>query len=156
MIISNNLKQTCNFYTSKTNFLNFRWMYCFDIFMVTYSEHLKNILTHIVDSYTILETIEDKPGDLAKIEKEMLKIAGFIKVVSNKIEPEKIPLSDFKKLKIKFSEYLENYSFEKEIITMAPLYSNDVSRIKNMRMKILESLKNKNMMDDVKELIVNL
>lgn len=131
-------------------------MYCFDIFMVTYSEHLKNILTHIVDSYTILETIEDKPGDLAKIEKEMLKIAGFIKVVSNKIEPEKIPLSDFKKLKKKFSEYLENYSFEKEIITMAPLYSNDVSRIKNMRMKILEALKNKNMMDDVKELLVNL
>ncbi|MSS86401.1 MAG: hypothetical protein CK526_05600 [Thaumarchaeota archaeon] len=124
--------------------------------MVTYSEHLKNILTHIVDSYTILETIEDKPGDLAKIEKEMLKIAGFIKVVSNKIEPEKIPLSDFKKLKKKFSEYLENYSFEKEIITMAPLYSNDVSRIKNMRMKILEALKNKNMMDDVKELLVNL
>ena len=36
------------------------------------------------------------------------------------------------------------YSFEKEITTMAPLYSNDVSRIKNMRLKILEALKNKN------------
>jgi hypothetical protein len=39
---------------------------------------------------------------------------------------------------------------------MAPLYSNDVSRIKNMRMKILEALKNKNMIDNVKELLNNL
>ena len=128
----------------------------FKIIVVTYVEHLKNILNHIVDSYHILETIEDKPGDLAKIQKEMLKINGFIRVVSNKIDIEKIPNSDFKITKTKFLQYLENYSFEKEIKTMAPLYSNDVSRIKNMRLKILEALKNKNMIDNVKELLNNL
>ena len=128
----------------------------FKIIVVTYVEHLKNILNHIVDSYHILETIEDKPGDLIKIEKEMLKINGFIRVVSNKIDIEKIPNSDFKITKTKFLEYLENYSFEKEIITMSPLYSDDVSRIKNMRMKILEALKNKNMIGNVKELLDNL
>ena len=128
----------------------------FDIIVVTYVQYLKTILTHIVDSYDVLETIEDKPGDLAKTEKQMLKINGFIKVVSNKIDPDKIPSSDFKIIKSKFSEYLTNYSFEKEIETMAPLYSNDVSRIKNMRIKILEALKNKNMMDDVQELLNNL
>jgi len=128
----------------------------FKIIVVTYVEHLKNILNHIVDSYHILETIEDKPGDLAKIEKEMLKINGFIRVVSNKIDMDKIPNSDFKITKTKFLEYLENYSFEKEIITMSPLYSDDVSRIKNMRMKILEALKNKNMISNVKELLDNL
>ena len=128
----------------------------FHIIVVTYVEHLKKILTHIIDSYDILEAIEDKPGDLSKIEKEMLKINGFVKVVSNKIDSDKIPNSDFKITKIKFLQYLENYSFEKEIITMAPLYSNDVSRIKNMRMKILEALKNKNMIDNVKELLNNL
>ncbi len=128
----------------------------FDIIVVTYVQYLKNILNHIIDSYNILETIEDKPGDLAKTEKQMLKINGFIKVVSNKIDSDKIPLSDFKIIKIKFSEYLTNYSFEKEIETMTPLYSNDVSRIKNMRIKILEALKNKNMMDDVQELLNNL
>ena len=124
--------------------------------MVTYVEHLKKILNHILDSYHVLETIDDKPGDLAKIEKEMLKINGFVKVVSNKIDPDKIPNSNFKITKIKFSEYLETYSFEKEIETMAPLYSDDVSRIKNMRLKILEALKNKNMMGNVKELLDNL
>ena len=124
--------------------------------MVTYAEHLKNILNHILDSYQILNEIEDKPGDLSKIEKEMLKINGFIRVVSNKIDADKIPRSDFQTLKIKFSQYLENYSFEKEIKTMTQLYSNDMSRVKNMRLKILEALKNKNMIDDVKELRDNL
>jgi len=128
-------------------------MYFFDIIVVTYVEYLKKILNHIVDSYHILETIEDKPGDLAKIEKQMLKINGFIKVISNKIDSDKIPVSNFKIIKKKFLEYLENYSFEKEIVTMTPLYSNDVSRIKNMRLKILEALKNKNMIDNVKELL---
>jgi len=128
-------------------------MYFFDIIVVTYVEYLKKILNHIVDSYHILETIEDKPGDLAKIEKQMLKINGFIKVISNKIDPDKIPISNFKIMQKKFLEYLENYSFEKEIVTMTPLYSNDVSRIKNMRLKILEALKNKNMIGNVKELL---
>ena len=124
--------------------------------MVTYVEHLKNILNHILDSYQILDEIEDKPGDLSKIEKEMLKINGFIRVVSNKIDVDKIPTSDFETLKIKFSQYLENYSFEKEITTMASLYSNDMSRVKNMRFKILEALTSKHMMDDARELIGNL
>ena len=124
--------------------------------MVTYNEHLKNILSHILDSYQILTEIEDKPGDLAKIEKEMLKINGFIKVVSNKIDIDKIPRSDFGIVKTKFTQYLENYSFEKEIKTMASLYSNDMSRVKNMRLKILEALKNKHMIDDVKELTENI
>jgi hypothetical protein len=131
-------------------------MSIFDIVMVTYVEHLKNILNHIVDSYHILENIEDKPGDLAKIEKEMLKINGFMKVVSNKIDVEKIPHSDFNIIKTKFLQYLQDYSFEKEIVTMTPLYSDDVFRIKNMRLKILEALKNKNMIDNVKELLDNL
>ncbi|MBA4447450.1 MAG: hypothetical protein H2B07_00945 [Nitrosopumilaceae archaeon] len=124
--------------------------------MVTYVEYLKSILNHIVDSYNILEAIEDKPGDLKKIEKEMLKINGFMKVVSNKIEIDKIPLTDFKITKKKFADYLVTYSFEKEIQTMAPLYSNDVSRVKNMRLKILESLKNNNLITNVKELLEKL
>ena len=128
----------------------------FNLTVVTYNEHLKNILSHILDSYHILTEIEDKPGDLAKIEKEMLKINGFIKVVANKIDIDKIPRSDFGIVKTKFAQYLENYSFEKEIKTMASLYSNDMSRVKNMRLKILEALKNKHMIDDVKELMENL
>ena len=121
--------------------------------MVTYNEYLKNILKQILDSYIILREIEDKPGDLNNIKKEMLKINGFIKVVVKKIDTDKIVSSNFKIVKTKFQHYLDNYYFEKEIETMAPLYSNDQSRVKNMRLKILEALEARKMMDDIEELI---
>ena len=121
--------------------------------MVTYNEYLKNILNQILDSYNILKKIEDKDEDLNNIKKEMLKINGFLKVVLRKIDSDKIQSSDFKIIKSKFQHYLDNYYFEQEIETMAPLYSNDLSRVKNMRFKILEALENRRMMEDVGELI---
>jgi len=120
--------------------------------VVTYNEYLKSILLQILESHQNLKEIQDKPGDLDKIKKELLKITGFLKVISNKIEDSKIPHSDFKPLKSKFRNYLDNYSFEQEIETMAPLYNDDVHRVKNMRLKILESMNDNKMMDDVKEL----
>ena len=124
--------------------------------MVSYNEHLKKILSQILDSYEILREIQDKPGDLDNIKKEMLKINGFIKVVANNMGEYKITLSDFKQLKSKFSHYLENYFFEKEIETMAPLYSDDVHRVKNMRMKIIEALEDRKMIASVEDLIEKL
>ncbi|MEE8255754.1 MAG: hypothetical protein V3R12_02795 [Nitrosopumilaceae archaeon] len=121
--------------------------------MVTYNEYLKNILNQILDSYNILKNIDEKKEDLDFIKKEMLKINGFLKVVLRKIDSDKIQSSDFKIVKSKFQHYLDNYYFEKEIETMAPLYSNDLSRVKNMRLKILEALEGRRMMEDVGELI---
>lgn len=124
--------------------------------MVTYNEYLKNILIQILDSYAILKEIKDNPGDLDNITKELLRINGFLKVINNKIDPYKIPISDFKKLQTRFRYYLENYYFEKEIETIGPLYSNDVHRIKNMRLKILEALEYNKMMDEIEEMIEKL
>lgn len=124
--------------------------------MVTYSEYLKNILLQIQTSHLNLNEIKDKPGDLDLINKEMLKINGMIKVILTKIDPETILNSDFPSLKSKLQNYMENYFFEKEIETMAPLYSNDVSRVKNMRLKIIEALNDKKMMDAIEDLIEKL
>ena len=121
--------------------------------MVTYNEYLKNILEQILHSYNTLKEINDKSEDLNNIKKEMLRINGFLKVVSKKIDTEKITSSNFKIVKSKFRHYLDSYYFEKEIETMAPLYSNDQSRVKNMRLKILEALEDRSMMEDVEELI---
>jgi len=121
--------------------------------VVTYNEYLKNILKQILSSYNKLKEIEDKGEDLNNIKKEMLKINGFLKVVSKKIDADKISSSDFSRVKSKFLHYLDNYYFEKEIETMATLYSNDLNRVKNMRLKILEALEDRNMMEDVEELI---
>ena len=126
------------------------------ITMLTYIEHLKKILVQFVDSYNVLKTFDDKPGDLEKIKKELLKINGFLKVINKKIDSEKIPLSDYGRLQSKFENYLENYYFEKEIETMTPLYVDDIHRIKNMRLKILEALEDKQMMYDTDELIQKL
>ncbi|MCV0430053.1 hypothetical protein [Nitrosopumilus sp.] len=121
--------------------------------MVSYNDHLKKILIQIIDSYQTLKEIKDNPGDLDLIRKEMLKINGFLKVSTNNIDEYKITVSDFKNLKSKFNHYLDNFFFEKEIETMAPLYSNDIHRIKNMRLKIIESLEDKKMIDSIKEII---
>ena len=124
--------------------------------MVTYNEHLKKIISQTLESYNVLRGIQDKPGDLDNIKKEMLKINGFLKVATNNIDEYKISHSNFKKLKSKFSHYLENYFFEKEIETMAPLYSNDTDRVKNMRLKIIEALEDKKMIEDMGDLIEKL
>ncbi len=83
----------------------------------------------------------------------MLKINGFVKFVVRKIDSDKTTLSNFKIIQSKFQHYLDNYYFEKEIETMAPLYSDDLNRVKNMRLKILEALEDRKMMDKVVELI---
>jgi hypothetical protein len=121
--------------------------------VVTYNEYLKNILRQILDSYNTLKEIEDKKEDLNYIKKEMLKINGFLKVVLKKIDSDKTTSSNFRVIKSKFQHYLDNYYFEKEIETMAPLYSNDHSRVKNMRLKILEALEDRKMMEEIEELI---
>jgi len=121
--------------------------------MVTYNEYLKNILRQILDSYNMLKEIEDKKEDLNYIKKEMLKINGFLKVVLKKIDSDKVTSSNFRVIKSKFQHYLDNYYFEKEIETMTPLYSNDLSRVKNMRLKILEALEDRKMMEEIEELI---
>ena len=124
--------------------------------MISYNDYLKKILSQTLDSYQILRRIQDKPGDLDIIKKEMLKINGFLKVSVNNIDEYTITTSDFKNLKSKFKHYLENYFFEKEIETMASLYSNDVHRVKNMRLKIIEALEDKKMVEIVQDVLEKL
>ena len=123
--------------------------------MVTYYEYLKSILEKIIVAHDTLTKLEDKPGDLLIIKKEILKINGFFQVL-DRIDTEKFQSSDFLDLKLKLEYYLENYSFEKEIETMAPLYSEDSNRLKNMRLKILESLADKKLMDNIEYMVEKL
>ena len=120
--------------------------------MVTYNEYLKNILFKMIESYNDLTQLSDKPGDLDIIKKKLLKINGFSKVIINKIDETKISSSDFRPLKSKLEYYMDNYFFVQEIETMSSLYSNDINRVKNMRLKILEAFNDKKLMDDIKDL----
>ena len=51
---------------------------------------------------------------------------------------------------------LKKEDLEKEIETMAPLYSDDIHRIKNMRLKIIEALEDKKMIGSIEDLIKKL
>lgn len=117
--------------------------------MVSYQEYLKSILEKIIISHNTLIKLADNPGDLDIIKKEILKINGFFHVLVNKMDSEKFHSSDLLDLKSKIEYYLKNYSFEKEIETMAFLYSDDSNRLKNIRLKILESLADKKLMDNI-------
>ncbi|EPA04624.1 hypothetical protein [Candidatus Nitrosarchaeum limnium] len=117
--------------------------------MVTHYEYLKSLLEKILNSYNTLTKLEDNPGDLDLIKKEILKINGFFHVFINKVTNENYQLTDLSELKSKFEYYLNTYSFEKEIDTMSTLYSDDSDRLKNMRLKILESLMDKKLIDDI-------
>lgn len=121
--------------------------------MVTYYDYLNGILKKVQIAYNTLEKLEDKPGDLETIKKEISKIKGFFQVFISKLDSESNQLSDFSDIQSKIEHYLDTYSFEKEIETMAPLYGNDSNRLKNMRLKIIESLSDKKLMDDIEYIL---
>ncbi len=102
-------------------------------------EYFKSLLTQISESYNFLKEMKDKPSDLDLIQVQLGKIQGFVKVLCNKIEASNNESDDFSEL-LKFAKrYLENYDFN-HIIDTYQLYSEDVMRIKNIRISILSSL----------------
>jgi len=117
--------------------------------MVIFEENVKRIIIKIFESYQTLLELEDKPGDLQIIKIELLKMNGFFQVVNKKIELSKNYSNDYVTLSKCVKHYLQNYNFIQEIETMAILYSNDTHRVKNIRLKIIESLQDKDMIDTV-------
>lgn len=121
--------------------------------MVTFNEYLKGILVKVIESYTTLSSLDDKPGELNIIKIELLKIKGFLHVIANKIDATKYHTLNIERLQIKANSYLKSYYFEKEIENVSSLYANDPNRIKNLRLMIIESLNDKKMIEDITELV---
>jgi len=117
--------------------------------MVTFEENVQRIIKQIFESYQILLELEDKPGDLEIIKIELLKMNGLFQVVNKKIDLSKNYSNDYVKLSKRLKHYLQNYNFIPEIETMANLYSNDPHRLKNIRLKIIESLQDKDMIETI-------
>ncbi len=124
--------------------------------MITLDEYLKGILKQILDSYAVLDQLPDKFGDLEIINREWLKIFGQFRVIINKLEKSpKNPDIYFELLK-RLKHYIENNDFEREISTMSQLYSTDINRLKNIRLKILESLNERKLMENIASIISEL
>ena len=124
--------------------------------MVTWNEYLKSIFEKAILSYQNLSELTDTPGDLQIIERELFKITGFFQVAVTKLRTDNYQSQDLSSLKPKLEHYLESYSFEKEIETMSQLYFEDTSRIKNLRLKILESLNDNKLMERIHDTVAEL
>lgn len=121
--------------------------------MVTFDEYIKGILKQILESYQILLELDDKPGDLEIIKIELLKINGLLQVVVKKIDSSNIQSDNYVKLSKRSKHYLESYEFEREISIMSNLYSDDPNRLKNIRLKIIECLQDKKLMEMVENIL---
>ena len=117
--------------------------------MVTIDDNLHRVLKQILQSYGTLIDLRDKPGDLEIIKTEILKINGFFKIIIRKIESTQNQSDTFVRLLKKSKHFLANYDFEREIETMSILYSDDSDRLRNIRLKIIESLQDKKLIENI-------
>lgn len=124
--------------------------------MVTYVGHLSKILRQILASYDTLSDIKNVALGIDGVKRELLRINGSIRAVLSNIPESKITSSDFGPLRSKFRSYLDEYDFEGELEAMHPLYSDDTMRINNVRIKILEALDDRKMMESARELVEEL
>ena len=115
-------------------------------------EYFKSLLTQISETYNFLKEMKDKPGDLDIIKVQQGKIQGLIKVLCNKIETLHFESDDFSELLKVAKTYLKNYDFY-DIIDTYQLYSEDVMRIKNIRISILSSLEETKLISKIQSML---
>ena len=113
--------------------------------MVVFSKYVEGILRQITTSYAALQNLQDKPGDLDVIKKELAKITGTLQVLANKIEANPDESADYQYFLLPSRYYLTNYDFFREIDTVSLLYSDDPMRLKKIRLTILDALDEKNL-----------
>ena len=113
--------------------------------MVVFSKYVEGILRQISDSYTVLQNLQDKPGDLDIIKRELAKITGILQVLTNKIAANPKESEDYTYFLSPSKYYLENHDFFREIETTSLLYSDDPMRVRRIRLAILNALDEKNL-----------
>jgi hypothetical protein len=121
--------------------------------MVTFEQYLKGILQQVDDSYTLMENLRDKPGDLDIMRRELAKINGLFVALANKMDANKQELADYLYVLSPIRKYLENHEFFREIDTMSMLYSEDPMRLKNLRISILDAMRENNLLGHVKSIL---
>ena len=103
-------------------------------------EYLNNVMKKILNSYSIIENLSDRPVDLELLEVEVRKINGFLMVLSKKIISLGNNSSDTKNLEKKIIFYMQNHDFSREINLLLDTYSEDSLRVRNIRDSVLKSL----------------
>ena len=124
--------------------------------MTNLDEYLKGILSQILASYNILSTLNDNPNDLDIIKKELSKIRGLLQVMSNKLDNKKYQSDHLVTIYKLSTYYINTYDFAREIEIMSQVYYEDSSRLKNLRVLIINSLNDKKLIERFQAMLVKL
>ena len=124
-----------------------------EIVLIDFNEYLKGILQQILASYKILTELNDNPSDLHTMKQEISKIIGLSLVVKNKLEGKKNQSDSFVTIYKLFSYYIETYDFSREIDVLAQVYYKDSDRLKNLRLVIIDSLNDKQLIEKLQKIL---
>ena len=118
-------------------------------------EYLNNVMKKILNSYSIIENLSDRPIDLELLEVEVRKINGFLLVLSKKVILLGNNSSDTKNLEKKIIFYMQNYDFSREINLLLNTYSEDSLRVRNIRDSVLKSLNENELIQKIHDMSNN-
>ena len=121
--------------------------------MVDFNEYLKGILQQILASYRILTELNDEPNDLHIMKQEISKIIGLFLVTKNKLSEKKNQSDSFVTIYKLFSYYIETYDFSREIDVLAQVYYKDSDRLKNLRLVIIDSLNDNQLVEKLQTIL---
>ena len=142
--------------SSDTDRIAAEWLYKLSIALADIDEYLKGILGQILASYKILAELNDEPKDLLTIKKELSKIRGLLLVLSNKLDDKKYQQDHLVSLFKLSTYYVDTYDFTWEIEKLSQIYYNDSNRLKNLRLLIINSLNDKNLVEKLETMLIKL
>jgi len=119
-------------------------------------EYLKGVLEQILTSYKILTELNDNPNDLETINKELAKIRGLLQVIHNKLSEKKYQSDHLVTLYKLSGYYIDTYDFGREIKILAEVYYKDSNRLKNLRVLIINSLNDKELIEKFQTILIGL
>ena len=124
--------------------------------MTNIDEYLKGVLEQVLTSYKILTELNDNPNDLETINKELAKIRGLLQVIHNKLSEKKYQSDHLVTLYKLSGYYIDTYDFRREIKILAEVYYKDSNRIKNLRVLIINSLNDKELIEKFQTILTGL
>ena len=124
--------------------------------MVNVDEYLYDLMKKILDSYNIIENLEDSKNDLFILDLELGKINGLLKVLLRKTEEFSNKNTELLKLNKKISGYFENFYFENELEKIKEIYSEDPHRVKSIRNSVVNSLQDNKLIFRIYEIAKDL
>ena len=116
------------------------------------NEYLRDMMKKILNSYSIIESLSDKPSDLEVLEIELRKINGFLLVLSKRVISLCNDSSNAKFLEKRLTRYFQNYDFSREINQLLDTYSEDNLRVRNIRDSVIKSLNEEKLIQKIYEM----